>query len=171
MKKSNIGCSITLIILAMLMSSCATTPQDKPSLEQKKANLNMQVDKQIIHSAGEIQQQLNMMLTIEKARMGKVDIPLKTINGQYADALNQTVDISWYGAVEPLVRDIAQKANFELQVYGKKPNVAILVSVGSTGAMQQNKLIDILRNIDVQMKSQARLYVDAEHGVLSLRYS
>jgi hypothetical protein len=152
----------------LLLSSCASTGGS--DLLPAKQQIHHDVDQQLIQSAQEIKQQLNMMLTIEKARMGKVDIPFQAIDGQYSAELEQVMAISWYGEVEPLLNDIAKKIHFELQVYGKKPDVAILVSIGSTATTQQNKLIDILRNIDLQMKSQAQLYIDAQAGILSLRY-
>ncbi|WP_162902242.1 DotD/TraH family lipoprotein [Facilibium subflavum] len=159
-------------ITSFMLLGCASTTNKSldPSIAQQN-HLNTQVDQQLVRSASEIKQQMDMMLMIEKSRMGHVDIPFKTVKGQYAQALQQDITLSWYGEVEPLLKEIAKKSGFQLQIYGKKPAVSILVSFGSTDTAKTSKLIDVLRNIDIQMKSQARLYINADEGILSLRYT
>ncbi|MCF6777454.1 DotD/TraH family lipoprotein [Thiotrichales bacterium 19X7-9] len=162
----------TLIILGMmtpLLYGCASNPSNDKSLEYgQQQHLNTVVLNNIYLSAQQIQDSINTLNGVEKARYGSSALPLENVNAP--ELASKELSVSWYGPIEPLLKQITDLIGYKLQVYGKKPPFPVIVNLGSSNKNEKASALSILRNIDIQSKSQAKLYVDPENKIISLRY-
>lgn len=75
--------------------------------------------------------------------------------------------VEWSGPVEPLLRQIAQAANYRVRVLGTEPGIPVMVSVTDKNMM----LADILRDVGYQTGRRAAVVVYPESRVIELRYA
>ncbi len=75
--------------------------------------------------------------------------------------------VDWSGPVEPLVKQLANAANYRVRVLGTAPGIPVLVSVYDRNMM----LADILRDVGYQCGRRAAVVVYPESRVVELRYA
>ena len=75
--------------------------------------------------------------------------------------------VDWSGPVEPLVRQMAQAANYRVTIMGTAPAIPVLVTVYVKNAM----LGDVLRDVGYQCGRRASVYVYPGSRVIELRYA
>ncbi|MCF6768438.1 DotD/TraH family lipoprotein [Thiotrichales bacterium 19S11-10] len=155
-----------------LLYGCATTGSNSSydaSQYGQKQHLNTVVLNNIYLSAQDIQNSLNSLNGVEKSRYASSGLPLENVSAP--DLEHKELSVNWYGPIEPLLKQITDLVGYKLQVYGKEPPTAIIINLGSSIKNEKASALAILRNIDIQSKTQAKLYVDPENKVISLRYT
>jgi defect-in-organelle-trafficking protein DotD len=75
--------------------------------------------------------------------------------------------IDWSGPIEPLVRQIAKAASYQMRVLGVPPAIPVLVTVYDKNRM----LADVLRDVAYQCGRRATVVVYPESRVIELRYA
>lgn len=75
--------------------------------------------------------------------------------------------VDWSGPIEPLVKQLAQAANYRVVVLGTAPAIPVIVTVYTKNAM----LGDILRDVGYQAGRRASVTVFPESRVVELRYA
>lgn len=81
--------------------------------------------------------------------------------------LVQPVTIRWSGPIEQISKTLADRAGMRFRVKGSIPPVPLTVSVD----VYQQPLIHVLRDIGLQAGQRADLAVDAQSGVVEIRYA
>jgi defect-in-organelle-trafficking protein DotD len=81
--------------------------------------------------------------------------------------MGMKASINWNGPVQPVVRQLANAANYKLKVLGKKPSIPVNVSVSA----KQKPVGDILRNIGYQSGNKAKIVVYPSKHTIELRYA
>ena len=124
------------------------------------------VDTGISNAAQKAADSLQTLAAIEKARYPK-DATLPFANA-HSPELDQFVTVSWYGPLRPILQQIANQIGYTLQVYGKPPQMPILVRVDDT--KNKTTAINVIRNLDLQATTKADILLYPQHGMISLRY-
>lgn len=75
--------------------------------------------------------------------------------------------IDWSGPIEPLLRQIANAANYRVRTLGTRPNIPVLVTVNAKNVM----LGDVLRDTGYQCGKRAKVLVFPRSHVIELRYA
>ena len=75
--------------------------------------------------------------------------------------------VDWSGPVEPLVRQIANTANYRVNILGVPPAIPVLVTIYDKNRM----LADVLRDVGYQCGRRASVVVFPESRVIELRYA
>ncbi len=81
--------------------------------------------------------------------------------------LQRAVTFDWVGPVEPLVEDLTRKAGYRYAIIGNAPSLPITVSLN----IQNKPLINVFRDIGVQMGARADLKVDAQARIIEIQYA
>lgn len=81
--------------------------------------------------------------------------------------MDQLTDIDWSGPIEPLIRQIAQAANYRVRVLGTPPAIPVLVTLYDKNRM----LADVLRDAGYQAGRRAQIVIFPESRVIELRYA
>jgi len=79
----------------------------------------------------------------------------------------QLTSIDWSGPVEPLVKQIANAANYRVLILGTPPAIPVLVTVYDKNMM----LGDILHDVGYQCGRRASIIIYPERRVIELRYA
>ena len=80
--------------------------------------------------------------------------------------LRRTISVDWYGPVEQIARDVANRASYNFQAFGNTPPTPVIVTITA----RNRPVIDVLRDIGLQVGSQANLKVDASRRIVELYY-
>ena len=80
--------------------------------------------------------------------------------------LQRAVTVSWIGPVETVTRTLADRASYNFQVIGNTPPVPIIVNLD----VQNKPIIDVLRNIGLQLGLRANVKVDSSLRLVEIEY-
>ena len=80
--------------------------------------------------------------------------------------LKRGITINWIGPVEQLAEKLAQRASYSFQVYGSGPATPLIVSIDA----ENEPIIEVLRDIGLQMGSEAAVHVNAQDREIEIRY-
>ncbi len=81
--------------------------------------------------------------------------------------LERGITIKWIGPVGPLARRMADEADYRFITLGDEPPVPIVVNID----VQNARVIDVLRNVGLQLGQRADIKVDGRTRVVELQYS
>ncbi|MBU6235501.1 MAG: DotD/TraH family lipoprotein [Alphaproteobacteria bacterium] len=81
--------------------------------------------------------------------------------------LQRPVTFSWAGPVEPVAADIASWAGYTFKTVGDQPPSPIIVTLD----VYNQPMIEVLRDIGLQMGSRADLKLDANRRAVEIIYS
>lgn len=92
--------------------------------------------------------------------------PIEDYSGAPSN-LTQPITIRWSGPIEQITKTLADRAGLRFRVKGSIPPVPLTVTVD----VYEQPLIHVLRDIGLQVGQRADLAVDAQGGVVEIRYA
>jgi defect-in-organelle-trafficking protein DotD len=81
--------------------------------------------------------------------------------------LQRAVTFSWSGPVEPVAQDLANRAGYKFQTLGDQPPAPIIVTLD----VFNKPMIEVMRDIGLQMGTRADLKLDANRHTVEIIYS
>jgi defect-in-organelle-trafficking protein DotD len=161
-KHIHIAKGFALAAAVALLAGCASneTQQESQVLEQNHYVLVSDLNQ----SAQKVSASLQQLAMIEKAS-GPTSAPLPFVKVK-ASALQQTMTLNWSGPIAPVVRQVAAKMGWSVQVLGKLPVTPVLVNLNGTSTVK-----DMLQNIDLQAGQNASVMLLPKYKLVSLRYT
>ena len=81
--------------------------------------------------------------------------------------LSQLITVKWTGPVDQIVRTLALRGGMKFLEKGARPPVPVTVSVDA----YQQPMVELLRDLGLQVGRRADLSVDASKGVIEIRYA
>lgn len=157
-KKYNI---ITIIAAVLLVSGCAGY-KAKP-VPQLVAEPNS-VDLMIADAADRATKALETLAAMEHTK-NPTDVVATVPNAP--QELRRALTFDWSGPAEPLVQELARKAGYDYGIIGSKPPLPILINIRAVN----KPLINILRDVGLQMGGRADLKVDAQMRRIEIHYA
>jgi defect-in-organelle-trafficking protein DotD len=153
--------SASLIGVMVVLSGCHRQPPAPPV-----AIVNHYIIQADLTQAAETaSQSMQELAILQKTHDGQGQLPFESIEDP---ALNQLVSVRWYGPVEQLLRNVAQKIGYQLQVYGKPPKTPILIDIDNSQEPTTAK--QVITNADLQAKNDASVLIYVKEKIISLRY-
>lgn len=145
----------------LLLSSCAYMPQKRQVQLVAEPN---SVDLMLSDAATRATRALETLAAMEQTQM-----PIKPIASvpQAPQELQRAVTFNWTGPVEPLVQELARKAGYSYGVIGAQPPLPITINLRATN----KPLINVLRDIGMQMGARGDLNVNAQSRMFELQYA
>lgn len=80
--------------------------------------------------------------------------------------LRRAITVSWTGPVEPITKKIAGRSGYEFLSLGSAPPVPVIVTLD----VQNKPVIDVLRDIGLQLGKRGDLVVDGTRKVIEVHY-
>ncbi len=80
--------------------------------------------------------------------------------------LRRAVTVSWVGPVEPMTETLADRAGYTFLTLGDVPPVPVIINVD----IENKPIIDVFRDIGLQLGSRADLKVDSRNRVVEIQY-
>jgi defect-in-organelle-trafficking protein DotD len=153
--------AFSMSLMAVIMMGCAIEP--KFARPQVVAEPNS-VDVMIADAADRATRALETLADIENT---KTPVKSVAVVPNAPLELQRAVTFEWTGPVEPLVMELAQKAGYNYNTVGDAPTLPVIVNVRATN----QPLIDVLRNIGLQMGARADLKVNGQARVMEVHYA
>lgn len=153
---------LALLVCIWGVSACTYTPQrtSKPQLVAEPDSVSLM----LADAAGKAAKSLETLASIEQYRTPQGGI--STIPNAPAE-LRRGMSVQWVGPAEPLIKAIADKASYQYVVLGDTPPAPIVISIDA----QNKQIIDVLRDVGLQMGHRADLKVDGARRVIELQYA
>ncbi len=107
---------------------------------------------------------LQSLAAVEQVRTPS---PLPPVTPTPADDLQKTMSVAWTGPAAPLAERLAVRVGYHFRQIGKPPVVPPTVTVD----VIEQPIIDILRDVGLQMGSRANLVIDSNRHVVELEYA
>lgn len=157
-------CKNSVVLLSAVMSFLTVSACQKPidSRPQVVAPPD-RVSLLLAESAERASEALKTLASVEEKRT-PVDSP-----AQISDAppeLRRAITINWVGPVEPLVEKLANRAGYSFMTYGNPPPTALVVNMDA----YNTAVIDLMRDVGLQLGQKADLRVDANTKSVELHY-
>jgi len=107
---------------------------------------------------------LETLAAVENARSNTANV---TPIGDAPMELRRAVTVNRVGPVEPITKTLAQRAGYEFLTIGATPTIPPVVSIDA----ENSPVIDVLRDIGLQLGVRGDVKVDARNRVVEIHYS
>ena len=87
--------------------------------------------------------------------------------GNAPPELRRAITVNWVGPVEPITKTLADRAGYGFLTIGNAPPTDIVVSLD----VQNRPVIDVLRDLGLQLGLRADVRVDAERKIVEIHYA
>lgn len=82
-------------------------------------------------------------------------------------ALRRAITVNWIGPVEGVAALLADRAGFEFRTFGSAPPTPVIVSIDA----ENRPVIEVLRDVGLQLGKRADIRVDGTRNVVELHYA
>jgi defect-in-organelle-trafficking protein DotD len=155
--------TMTAIACACVLSACSTaqpifnrTPQVVASPDKVSAQLAEAADRASVA--------LETLAAVEQARSPGIAVaPIESAPPE----LRRAITVNWVGPVEQITKTLADRAGYSFNVVGNTPSTPVVVSLD----VENKPVIDVLRNIGLQLGMRADIRVDGTRRVVEVQYA
>jgi defect-in-organelle-trafficking protein DotD len=148
--------------IVLSVAGCAYQPQ-KVSNPQLVAEADT-VSLMLAEAAGKAATSLEALASVEQYRTPQAVV--STIPNAPQE-LRRGMTVNWVGPVEPMAKAIADKTGYQFNAIGDVPPAPIVVTVNA----QNKQIIEVLRDMGLQLGGRGTLNVDANRRVIELQYA
>lgn len=143
---------------AFALLACAGNAP-KPQLVVEPENVTMR----LAQAADRASAALDTLAAIEQVRT-PTDLPPLTENAP--PELRRSVTVNWIGPVEPMTKQLADRASYNFVTSGNPPEIPLIISLNT----RNQPVIETLRDIGLQLGGRGELRVDPNLRVIELSY-
>jgi defect-in-organelle-trafficking protein DotD len=81
--------------------------------------------------------------------------------------LRRAITVNWVGPAEQVTKTLADRASYDFVTVGVAPTVPIIVSIDA----ENKPVIEVLRDVGLQLGLRADVRVDADNRIVEIHYS
>lgn len=146
-----------------LTSGCSNTQTFSSGSPQIVASPDS-VSIMLAESADRASTALETLAAVEQARTPATSMsPIDDVPQE----LRRTITVNWVGPIEPIAKTLADRAGYSFLVLGNEPSIPVVVSVDAANS----RVVDILRDIGLQLGKRGDVKVDARSRMVEIYYS
>lgn len=147
-----------IVFFAFGITACGNQP--KPQLVVEPENVTMR----LAQAADRASNALDTLASIEQVRT-PTDLP--PLAASAPPELRRSVTVNWIGPIEPIAKQLADRASYRFDITGNKPETPVIVSMN----VRNQSVIEGLRDLGLQLGKRAELKVDANLRRIELHYA
>lgn len=160
MKKYNMYAALMLAVF--VLSACEVTKarRDDAQLVSQPDTVSLM----LADAADRASRALETLASVEQARTpvsGISSVPNAPME------LRRPVTIDWVGPVENIARTLAERASYSFMAIGDQPPAPVIVTVRA----RKKPIIDVLRDIGLQITNRGKILVDGRQKVVEVQYA
>ncbi|MEO5367311.1 MAG: DotD/TraH family lipoprotein [Magnetococcus sp. WYHC-3] len=151
-----------LLTLVCVIAGCSTIEEHSNNAPQIVAAPDS-VSAMLADAADRASTALQTLAAIEANRTPAPDV------GPVGDAppeLRRAITVNWVGPVEQISQSLAARAGYKFQTIGSTPPVPVVVSID----VENRPVIDVLRDIGLQLGQRGDVKVDSERRIVEIHY-
>lgn len=161
---ARISALLTVLASVLILSACDTPARDFSNSHPQLVAQPDTVSAMLADAADRAASSLQTLAAVEYSRSPGVAV------GPVGDApieLRRAITVNWVGPVEPITKTLADRAGYNFLVVGGQPVVPVVVSLD----VQNTPVIEVLRNIGLQLGMRGDIKVDGPGRVVELHYA
>lgn len=154
--------SIFIVTAALMstLSACQAVPKYNAQIVASPDKATMM----LAEAADRASVSLETLAAVEQSRSPGIAVaPI----GDAPPELRRAMTVNWVGPVEPIGKTLSDRAGYGFTVVGDPPPVPIVVSLD----IENKPVIDILRNLGLQLGTRADLKVDGSRRIVEIHYA
>lgn len=156
-------CTLTIMAGAFALSACTTGQQLFNRTPQVVASPD-KVSAQLAEAADRASVALETLAAVEQARSPGIAVaPIENAPPE----LRRAITVNWVGPVEQITKTLADRAGYSFNVVGNMPVTPVVVSLD----VENKPVIDVLRNIGLQLGMRADIRVDGTRRIVEIQYA
>jgi defect in organelle trafficking protein DotD len=154
---------VPLIVATLAMAACSSTSTVNMKDPQLVASPD-RVSGMLAEAADKASNALQTLAAIEQAKAPAADLA-RTDSAPVE--LRRAVTVAWVGPVDALSKSLADRASYSFTILGDIPPVPVVVNID----VENKPIIDVLRDIGLQLGGRADIRVDSIRRVVELHYA
>lgn len=159
-----LGYSLVLGMAALVSACTPTTWMKKTERDPQVVAAPDKVSLMLAESADKAANALQTLAAVEQSKSAGVRVaPIAEAPPELARAIT----INWIGPADQLSKKLADRASYGFLVMGDTPPVPLVVSLD----VMNQPVIDVLRDVGLQMGERATLRVDSSRRMIELHYA
>lgn len=152
------------VTVSILLTGCApdfaVTTERRPQLVASPDKATMM----LAEAADKASLAAETLAAVEQARTPEAAItPVSNVPPK----LSRAITVNWVGPVEPIARQLSDRASYKFLTVGNAPPVPIVVSLD----IENMPIVDALRSIGLQLGPRADVKVDAGREIIEIHYA
>lgn len=154
--------NLLLLALAVSITACSSLDKHSNDTPQIVAAPDT-VSAMLADAADRASNALQTLASIESARTPATNVgPV----GNAPAELRRAITVNWIGPVEPISKTISERAGYQFLTIGTPPPVPVVVSVD----VENRPVIDVLRDIGLQLGVRGDVKVDGQRRTVEIHY-
>jgi defect-in-organelle-trafficking protein DotD len=145
----------------LVLTSCAYMPIAQPQMVAEPDT----ADLMLADAADRATRALETLSAMERTQLPAASQAAIVPNAP--QELRRAVTFDWVGPVEPLVEELTRKSGYRYNVIGKEPATPIIVTMSAIN----KPLINVFRDVGIQLGARADIKVDASTRMVELQYN
>ena len=154
---------LSVIFCAFLLTGCeGVTPSFSDGAPQLVASPD-NVSAMLADAADRASTALETLAAVEYSRTPN------TVVAPVGDApieLRRAITVNWVGPAEVLTKTLADRASYSFQTIGSPPPVPVVISID----VENKPIIDVLRDVGLQLGARGDVRVDSARHVVEIHY-
>ncbi len=152
--------AVLAVIAAFGVAGCEVLPKRNPQVVASPDKVSLM----LAEAADKASNSLQTLAAIEQTKAPGVAVQPIT---NAPDELMRAMTITWVGPPEQILRKLADRASYNFLALGNRPPVPLVVNVD----VQNKPVIEILRDVGLQLGVRADVKVDSERQMIELHYA
>ena len=150
---------LCMAIVALSLSACSQRVEN-PQVVVSPDKVSLM----LAEAADKASRSLETLAAVEQARSPGVAVqPIHNAPTELA----RTISVEWIGPASQITQKLANRASYQFLSYGNQPPVPLLVNIN----VENRPVIEVLRDIGLQLGVRADVKVDAQRRVVELHYA
>lgn len=108
----------------------------------------------------------NALQTLASVEAARTSVPAISPIGNAPVELRRAVTVNWVGPADLITKSLADRAGYTFEIVGSPPPVPAIVSLN----VENKPLIEILRDIGLQLGVRGDIRVDSAQQLIELQY-
>ncbi len=156
------SCKICMLLIAaiFMVSACESLPKSDPQRVVEPNRIYLRL-------ADAADRTANAMDTLAAVEQAKSPAPVAQRIDNVPPELARTITINWVGPVGQVTRRMADRANYSFLELGDMPPVPVIINID----VVNKPIIDVLRDIGLQMNGRGSVVVDGQRRVVEVNYA
>ncbi len=122
------------------------------------------VSSMLAQSADRASLALEALAAVERAKAPSVS--MSSIDNVPTE-LRRTITVNWVGPIAPIAKTLSDRAGYGFIILGNEPAVPAVVSIDA----ENTRVIDVLRDIGLQLGMRGDIKVDASSKMIEIYYA
>ncbi len=153
-----------LFALLLVLPSLTACEHNRIERDPQVLTSPDKVSLMLAEAADKASNALQTLATVEQSRAPSIAVqPIRNAPSE----LRRAMTITWVGPPEQLLRQAASRASYTFLAVGDAPPVPLSVNIDA----ENKPVIDILRDIGLQLGLRADVKVDSERRLVELHYA